>query len=78
MKKFIKLSNFRFSIKNSVPTYDLDCYLKNPEGTDSKKLCESLAEGFHKYGAIAIKDPRIPFSKNEKFLSFFIKPMKTN
>jgi hypothetical protein len=30
--------------------------------------CKRVSESFHRFGAIAIKDPRVSFEKNEKFL----------
>lgn len=64
----IKKISKTFSTRpNTIPNFDLESYLTNP--SENQKLCEDLAESFHKYGAVAIKDPRVPFQKNETFLT---------
>ena len=73
MNFFIKRVSRTFAKSNinTVPNFDLEAYIKNP--AENQKLCEDIAESFHKFGAVAIKDPRVPFQKNEVFLTMMEK-----
>lgn len=48
----------------SVPQVDLTSFVKD----GNTENCKKVAESFHKFGALAIKDPRVSFEKNEVFL----------
>ena len=49
---------------SSVPQVDLTSFVKD----GNIENCKKVAEAFHKFGALAIKDPRVSFEKNEVFL----------
>lgn len=62
---------------NKVPVFDISQYLRT---SSDPQTCFQMAEAFHLFGCIALIDPRVDFSKNEKYLDlmeeYFIKRAK--
>mmetsp|Transcript_9968 Transcript_9968/g.14682 ORF Transcript_9968/g.14682 Transcript_9968/m.14682 type:complete len:343 (-) Transcript_9968:5538-6566(-) len=61
-----------------VKTVDVGRYLKDPTTKEAKEDCKAIAESFHKTGILIIKDPRVTYEHNSKFLDmvekYFEKP----
>lgn len=58
-----------------MPIIDLDIYLKYAQCDDFNKLpdevrieCQKVAECFHNFGILIIKDPRVQFQDNEAYI----------
>lgn len=62
-----------------MPIIDLHTYLEairaNKDASiasdlseDAKKECQKVAECFHRFGILLIKDPRVDFSDNDKYI----------
>jgi isopenicillin N synthase-like dioxygenase len=51
-----------------LPIINLELFLNNPNSEESLAECAKLAESLIKYGAIAVKDPRVPMNLNSEFI----------
>ncbi|EPZ34897.1 hypothetical protein O9G_002028 [Rozella allomycis CSF55] len=54
-----------------LPVVDIDKYVT--EGNNQIELCLQVSNAFREFGAIAIRDSRVPFEKNEHFLDILEK-----
>ncbi len=58
-----------------IPIINMELYLKATTCQDLSKLsddvrieCQKVAECFHKFGIIFIRDPRVDFEENENYI----------
>lgn len=61
----IRVLTRRFSAAKTVPQVDIGDYLSGKLSTDA---CRRVAEAFHLFGCLAVKDPRVTFQQNEQYL----------
>lgn len=54
-----------------IPVIDLDAYLANPEGNLDQ--CRKVAESFHKYGILIVKDSRADQKDNAQYIDMMEK-----
>ena len=52
-----------------LPVIDVSIYLADPNSEQAKQECKKAAEALHFYSALAIKDGRVSFEHNNKFLN---------
>jgi hypothetical protein len=57
-----------------IPIIDLELYMTAMKGDQSKLSddvrieCQKVAESFHKFGIIFVRDPRVDFSANDEYI----------
>jgi hypothetical protein len=70
LTKVFKPLVFKFS-SLKVPIIDVEPYLTGKGNTND--TCKQVAESFHKYGCLIIKDPRVNQKENSQFLDMMEK-----
>lgn len=55
-----------------MPVIDLDTYLKAQQGAEldvaAQEECRKVAECFHRFGIILIRDPRADMADNDEYI----------
>ena len=54
-----------------IPVIDLDAYLANPDANTEE--CRKVAESFHKYGILLVKDSRADEKDNNEYIDMMEK-----
>ena len=49
-----------------IPIINAEIYMEQKEGWEAE--CKKVAESFHKYGIVKLKDPRVNMGDNDKFI----------
>ena len=53
----------------TMPVIDLDLYLRSGNQTEAARAeCVKVAECFHRYGILLVKDPRVDMADNEDYI----------
>ena len=53
----------------TMPVIDLDLYLRSGNQTEAARAeCGKVAECFHRYGILLVKDPRVDMADNEDYI----------
>ena len=53
---------------DTVPVIELEHFLKDNSSAESKEQCRLVAECFHKYGILLVKDPRVDEKDNDNYI----------
>lgn len=56
------------SLTESIPVIDMEAFLKDGSSADAKEQCRIVAECFHKYGILLVKDPRVNEKDNDDYI----------
>jgi isopenicillin N synthase-like dioxygenase len=57
-----------------IPVIDLNLFFsKEADPVNYKEECSKVAEAFHKYGVVVVRDPRVSYVDNERFINMMEK-----